>query len=52
MAVAVIVDQAQQGLLAGFRQGWYGCLGRRADGLFEPPMRCCARRDRWVRCRS
>ena len=35
MAVAVIVDQAQQGLLAGFRRGWYGCLGRRADGLFE-----------------
>jgi hypothetical protein len=35
VAVAVIVEQAQQGLLAGFRQGWYGCLGRRADGLFE-----------------
>jgi hypothetical protein len=34
VAVAAIVDQAQQGLLAGFRQGWYGCLGRRADGLF------------------
>jgi hypothetical protein len=35
VAVAVIVNQAQQGLLTGFRQGWYGCLGRRADGLFE-----------------
>jgi DDE superfamily endonuclease len=35
VAVAVIVDQAQQGLLTRFRQGWYGCLGRRADGLFE-----------------
>jgi hypothetical protein len=35
VAVAVIVDQAQQGLLAGFRRGWYGGLGRRADGLFE-----------------
>jgi hypothetical protein len=35
VAVTVIVNQAQQGLLAGFRQGWYGCLGRRADGLFE-----------------
>jgi hypothetical protein len=42
VAVAVIVDQAQQGLLAGFRQGWYGCLGRRADGLFEltDALRC------------
>jgi hypothetical protein len=52
VAVAAIVDQAQQGLLAGFRQGWYGCLGRRADGWLSSPMRCCARPDRWARCRS
>jgi hypothetical protein len=45
VAVAAIVDQQGRraerepadglGELAAFRQRWYGCLGRRADALFE-----------------
>src|SRR5512132_1383576 len=45
VAVAAIVDQQGRraergpadglGDLAAFRQRWYGCLGRRADALFE-----------------
>src|SRR5437660_1192840 len=39
-AVAVVSSMAQltrggQGELAGFRAGWYRCLGRWADTLFE-----------------
>ena len=35
LAAGVPGDAADWGALAGFRAGWYGCLGRWADTLFE-----------------